>query len=73
MQLTHSRLWSWCEVVSVRRIRVSAEVRRLLRVLLVWRGVGCLGLRGSPSTSAFVWGGSDLLKNDKKTFESQAQ
>ena len=44
-----------------------------MRVLLVWCGVGCGGCRGSPRTSAFVWGhraelwrASDWLKNDKK-------
>ena len=75
MQLTHCRLWPWCKLVSVCRIYVSRRrcVGRHV-LLLVWRGVGCAGWRGSLRTSAFSYGGhrvklwraSHWLKNDKK-------
>ena len=53
---------------------ITADVCRQIRVVLVRRGVGCGGWRGSPRTSAIVWGAymvelwgaSDWLKNDKK-------
>ena len=43
--------------VLVSYLCILAEVYRQIRMLLlVWRGVGCGGWRGSPRASAFVWG-----------------
>ena len=60
-------------------VRISADVCRHIRVLLVWRGMGCEGWRGPPRTSALVRGGDrvelwrDRLKKRQKTVESQAE